>query len=281
MACEQTEDIYAYTTVFKINSEKDVDDFWSYLIFRLNLERNEKNYDRFARLYNFLNDNKNFLSPLKSINISLRESSEKYFLFIETSIDVMINRFIKRLEALNFPYSYDKKVLSYAIEKRVPKETAGVKKSEAEKPGVYDFISPNDLEEMRYCIEKMHDGSYSKVYMEELSAYRETLSCYSGFLQQYPQLGSINSSVAELCIILSLYSEESAEMGIDFRRLLQSFVNNIWYWQESLFVKGGEDLHFMDDSFRADLSQIKMTLKLYDEVGEEEELALLEDIFDF
>ncbi len=281
MSAEQKDELYAYTTTFNIKSEKDLDDFWSYFIFRLNLENNESTYDRFARLYNLLSVNRQLLSPLRYINISLKESSEKYILFIETSIDAIINKFVKRLEVLNFPYKHEENILSYPIDKNSRRVMAAAEKVQAVRYKVYDFIRQDDLNDMIACIEKVKDGNYNRIYVNEIADYQDTLSCYASILQSYPQLNIMNSNVAELSIILSLYSEECLSLGMDLKRLLQSFINNLWYWQESLFIKGGEELHFMDESLRADLSQIKMTLNLYDEVNEENSESVLDDIFDF
>jgi len=281
MFAEQKDELYAYTTIFNIKSEKDLDDFWSYFIFRLNLENNESTYDRFARLYNLLSVNRKFLSPLRYINISIKESSEKFIVFVETSIGTMINKLIERLEVLNFPYQYKENILSYPIDKNSRKTIAVVEKIQTVKYKVYDFISQDDLNEMAACIEKVKDGNYNRIYVNEIADYQDTLLYYASILQTYPQLNIINSNVAELSIILSLYTEECMNLGMDLKKLLQSFINNIWYWQESLFFKGGEELHFMDESFRADLSQIKMSLHLYDEVIEEKNECTLDEIFDF
>lgn len=280
MPFENKNDLYTYTTTFNIYSEKGLDDFWSYFIFRLNLEKSEGTYDRFARLYNFLSDNKKLLSPVHYINISLKESCEEYVLFIETTIDSMINKFIKRLKILNFPYTYENEVLSYSIDKKSSQKPLETSKKIVDY-SVYNFIDQDDLDEMNACIGKMRDGNYNRVYFEEISTYQNALSKYAGILRLYPQLNTINNYFAEIAMILSLYSDECIELGVEFKTMLQSFVNNIWYWQESLFVTGGEELHFMDDSFKADLSQIKMMLNLYDELIEEESQCQLDDIFDF
>lgn len=90
--------LYSYETIFKIKSEKDLDDLWSFCIFRLNLEKSEYTYDRFARLYNLLSENKKLLSVENLIQITIKESSEEYFLFFET-ISLSI-RFLKEVKIL-------------------------------------------------------------------------------------------------------------------------------------------------------------------------------------
>lgn len=281
MSAEKKHDLYAYTTIFQISSQMDLDDFWSYFIFRLNLEKNENTYDRFARLYNLLSENATLLSPSKYLMISLKESSESYILYIKTPVEAILEKFIQRLQILGLSYVYEDKELSYTIDKKAPKEIYTQPKSEREVYGAYDFIAQGDLDEMALCIAKMQDGNYSRVYIEEVDSYYDTLSHYSSFLQLYPQLNTMNVYISELCTVLSLYGDRCRELGMDLKMLLQSFVNNIAYWQESLFVKGGEELHFMDESFKADLSQIKMSLNLYDELTTQTGEEFLEDIFDF
>lgn len=135
------------------------------------------------------------------------------------------------------------------------------------------------------CLEKLQHSNYEKVYkvfnLDELNAYRTTLSYYSSYLRLYPQLAYIGNIIAELAVLLSLYSDDCLRLKNDFRMLLQSFVNNIVYWQEKLFLTGGESLNFLDKSFEADLAQIKMMLNLYDTTTEEMDDYSLDDIFDF
>jgi len=281
MSAKQNCELYAYATIFNISSHKDLDDFWSYFIFRLNLQSNENTYDRFVRLYNLLNDNATLLSPLKDMTITLKESSESYILYIKTSVDAMLEKFIQRLQVRELSYVYENNILSYAIDKKDRHERYAEKNNNYEKYEVYDFISEHDLDEMLWCIRKVQDGNYSRVYIEDVDSYYETLTHYGSFLQLYPQLNIMSNYTADLCTVLSLNKEKCAELGMEIKLLLQSFVNNISYWQDSLFINGGEELHFMDESFKADLSQIKMSLNLYDVLTEEESDECLDGIFDF
>jgi len=285
MLFQQISNFYSYETVFKINSQKNLDDLWSYCIFRLNLVESEYVYDRFARLYNLLIDYKTILSSSEYINITLKESSEEYSLFFQTTITSFVQTLKKRLEMLNLPYKYENNILSYLIQKR---DQSLVQKIKVEplQSKVHDFIIKDDLEEMVNCIEKLQDSNYEKAYeifsLDELTAYRTALSYYSSFLHFYPQLNVICNIIAELSVILSLYSDACLRLGNDFRGLLQSFVSNIVFWQEKLFFSTEEELNFLDNSFEADLAQIKMMLNLYDGMSKDSDLeSLLDDIFDF
>ena len=280
MYTKNINDLYAYSTNFKITSSNDIDDLWSYFIFRLNLENNEETYDRFARLYNFINRYKKDLSVINNINITIQETSTEYYIYIESSIRSMMSDFIYRLEDLNFKYTYNENILSYPINKLSSKKITTQNKN-TKRHVVYNFISESDLDEMTSCMKNMKDSSYNNVYLKDFNSYKDTISYYSSTLQLYPQLIKISTFVAELSFILSHYEDECLNLGIDFKTLLQSFVNNLASWQEKLFIIGGEELHFLDDSFEADLSQIKIALSLYDTQDQKECSSSLDEIFDF
>jgi hypothetical protein len=219
----------------------------------------------------------------RTIYITLRESKSQYRISIDTPLLKFLEATIRRFNALNFNYYFEKKIFNYSINK---------KKSSVENHFIeilpthiapYTFINNEDLVEMQDIIEKMQESRYENIYdlltKEELLAYRTTFSYYSNYLKFYSQITIVSNVVAELSVLISLYCDKCLILGNDFRTLLQSFVNNLAYWQEKLFINGGEELTFLDDSFQADLEQIKISLELYDNVLEEENS--LEDIFQF
>ena len=277
-----TNKLYAYKTTFIINSDSSLEDFWSYLIFRLNLEQSEYTYDRFARLYNLLCEYKTDISSMHGVYISLQESSDKYFMWINTSNQSFLNDFMKRLSRFNFEYVYKNGILNYSINKKVHiKNPLKVD----DKIYEYSFIDQDDIDEMTDTIEKMQEKNYEKLgiqlSMSEISEYRTTFSYYSSYLKHYPKLNTINNIVAELSVLLSLYPEECLKAENDFRVLIKSFLNNLAYWQDRLFIQGNEKIDFMDNSLKADLSQMKIILDLYDEIDEENDICTLDEIFDF
>lgn len=279
------ENLYSYKTIFTLNSQSSLDDFWSYLIFRLNLEQSEYTYDRFARLYNFLSDYKQDLSSEKSITISLQESSQKYFISIDTSLKTFLNAFTHRLTKLTFEYVYEGTNLSYFIDKKSYIKESSPTISSKKKLFTYSFMNETDLEEMLNILEKMQEKNYEQIYpsmdIVEITDYRSTFSYYSSYLRYYSELSTVNNIVAELSVILSLYSKECLLIGNDFRILLKSFLNNLLHWQDKLFIQKNEQINFMDDSLQADISQIKIVLNLYDESFDNNDGESLDDIFDF
>ncbi len=278
-------ELYAYKTTFTIVSQESLDDFWSFVIFRLRLEHSEHVYDRFARLYNLLSECKNSLTTLNKVNISLEESSDIYFMSIDSNIKDFIDTFISRLEKLQFTYAYENGVLKYSVNKKKQSNIFIQDNSSNAKIYTYSFMDDETIEEMLDILEKMKAKDYEKVYptitLEEINDYRTTFSYYGSFLRDYSQLSAVHNIVTELSVILSLYSNECLAMGNDFRLLLGSFLNNLSNWQDSIFIKKEETLDFMDASLKADLEQIKIILNLYDDFSDDANQTSLDDIFGF
>ena len=277
--------LYSYKVSFTLSSLSSLDDFWSFVIFRLNIEQSEYTYDCFARIYNLLCEYSKSHEQKYPIYITLEESSKKYYINISTQHQEFLDDFTHRLKKLNFLYLHTADNLEYTINKKNPQ----IKTTEDEQTHSqvynYDFLEHDDLEEMLDILERMNVKNYEQVYTTldtvELSDYRGTFSYYSSYLKYYPELNTVNNIVAELSVILSLYTETCLQQGNDFRTLLQSFLHNIIYWQDKLFVKGNEKIDFMDNSLKADLAQLKMVLGLYDEDNNDGSLDTLDDIFDF
>lgn len=271
---------YAYKTIFTINSQNALDDFWSYLIFRLNLEHSEDTYNRFARLYNILSEHKTLFFEPNYLQITLEESSDKHYVSIKTNIKEFLKTLISRLKQFGFAYHYENGLLSYPIDKKM--QTLHHSVPTKEKKYAHDFMENDDVQMMSDILDKMKEKNFTKNYqtfeLEELDAYRTAFSNYSNYLKYYSELHTINNIVAELSVILSLYKGESLALEDDFRVLLYSFLNNLILWHDKLFVQGSEQIDFMDETLRAELDQIKIVLNLYDEVDEED--LDLDDIFE-
>ncbi|MDA7817303.1 hypothetical protein N9A28_03875 [Sulfurimonas sp.] len=273
-------DLYAYKTTFNLTSGASLDDFWSYVIFRLNVEKSEYTYDRFARVYNLLCDYKSDISK-HPVSISLEESSHTYFISLNTSSTKLISEFMKRLTKLNYEYKYENNILNYSIEKKLHVNKL---KKDIRKTYDYSFIDSDDISEMSDTLERMQEKNYEQLNIplsiNEVNEYRSTFSYYSSYLKYYSQLNTINNIVAELSVLLSLYPNECLAAGENFRVVVKSFLNSLEYWQEKLFIEGSQKIDFMDNSLKADLSQIKIILNLYDEI-EDDSTCSIDDIFDF
>ncbi len=273
--------LYAYKTIFTINSLQSLNDFWSFLIFRLNLEQSEYTYDRFARLYNLLSEHKHELSENSVVYLILEESDEKFFLSIDTTLNEFLHQMTTRLEALNFSYLYESNLLSYTIDKK----QVFSNNSTSLKTNNYTFMDPQDFEQMQRILEKINSKNYTNnpdvFSKDELDEYKTSFSNYSHFLRYYPQLSTVGNVVAEVSVIFSLYPKECLNLGNDFRMIVGTFFDKLTHWQNKLFLEGSEKLDFMDDVFKSDLSNIKSVLNLYDAPSNEKKKGFMDDVFDF
>lgn len=275
--------LYAYKTIFEIQNQKSLDDFWSYILFRLDVQNSEYVYDRFARLYNRLVEYQDSISNDTPMNITLQEANDYYKISIDTSIETFLKASIRRFSALSFPYHYDNGIFSYVINKQQQNDEHNIIQVLPTYKKHFDFISALDLDEMHNILERMQESHYETVFptlhIDEINAYRTTFSYYSSHIKHYSQVANIAQIVAELSVILSLYPEKCLTIGNIIRPLLNTFLKNLIHWQETLFKVGGVEIDYMYDSLLADLSQIKVFLELYDDIDDDEES--LDDIFDF
>jgi hypothetical protein len=105
---------------------------------------------------------------------------------------------------------------------------------------------------------------------------RSYLSMFSLSLMNYQQLSHISNLCVEFSVLINTSQKVFKEMLTEEFALIEGFIHNIDRWANTLFVTGGADLHFMDNSLKADLDMIKMLIQ-----PKEFEEASLEDIFDF
>lgn len=272
-------EFFAYETSFFINSAKALDEFWSYLVFRLNIESRSTIYERLTRLYNILS---NFRYSMdQGVEIRLQETSNYYCFSINSPIEAIIPMIVDRLEEYRFPYRYDQNELRYTIDKRSDAEMTTYEHI-AKAP--YSFLVPDDLDDISNAIERLLDNANiesPQLSIEEIHAFRTAFSYISSILKFYSELIIVANVIAELSVILSLHHEAILREQATHRVFLYSVMTNLSQWFTTLFIKGGEELDYMNASFQADLDQIKMALNLYDDVYADNASCDLDDIFDF
>lgn len=284
------EERYSYYTKFKVSTEKDIDDFWSFVIFRLNVEKDKLIYDRFARLYNLLLEHKHELG--KMVTLFLYETSKHFLIKIKTNIRVITHRAVARLLKYGFSYKEGNNFISYKINKVSPIQKSPLINKSVETPKLIekklillDFIREDDLEDLINILEKMQDRNYQELSeiptLDELNDYKACFSHFSSIIKGYSPLITMSNIVAELSVILSLYMDECLSKGIESRASLNGFINSLERWYGKLFKEGCESVDFMDASFAADLAQFKMLIGLYDDENSDINACSLDEIFDF
>jgi len=274
---KSTQDVYHYQTSFFIKNRTSIDHFWSFLIFKLNIEKNVNLYNRFARLHNTLESKENSFEDGFIINIS--ETMYLYNIDIVNTPIGILKYIIKKLKQFEDSYEINNSSLSFSIDKNLKKQVKIVYEENIYKK---DFLTQDDTEELVNVIEKMQNYNYKLAYekleINELRSYKSAFSHYSNIISEYENMTLIGNIIGEIAVILSLYEELCLENGEYIRPLLEGFINNLAIWHNSIFIYKTEKLDFLDDSFDADIKQLKIFLNLYDEEIDENEF---DDIFDF
>ena len=108
---------------------------------------------------------------------------------------------------------------------------------------------------------------------------RSTISLFCFTLRYYDQLFPMANTITNFSNLINANENRFKDLSILEFRLISGFIQNIDKWLQTLFVKGGANLYFMDNSMKADFAIIE-------QVFEPDKLAFnesksLEDIFNF
>ncbi len=145
----------------------------------------------------------------------------------------------------------------------------------------YTFMHKDDRDEVLKICDDMADLMYrcKKVGFQK-DVFIRLRSCLSMFClntMPYPQISGVVNLITEFSVLMNTSQEAFIQMSLEEVSLVEGFVNNVDRWANILFVTGGADLYFMDNSLKADLSMIRMQI----EPQQLDEEANLDDIFDF
>ena len=225
------------------------------------------------------------------------EDTEKYFYFTlwnkkisllfkehiqKTSLSYLYhdNKLTIRLNKLKFKKNIDK------IYKKNEKRTQELIKSIIDKEEVkvkeaYSFIESDDLEELF----KLNDDMQELIFLvqkhslteEIFISLRSSISLFCLTLRYYDKILPMSTTITNFSNLLNLHRIAFIELDKNQLDLICGFINNIDRWLENLFVLGGVDLYFMDNSMHADLDTISYMVspvKYFDNND-------LDNIFDF
>lgn len=134
----------------------------------------------------------------------------------------------------------------------------------------------NDYRLLYHFISLMYREKKVGFDHDVLIRLRSCLSMFSVSLMNYQQVAHISNLSVEFSVLLNTHQHRFKEMLPEEFALIEGFIHNIDRWANTLFIAGGADLHFMDNSLKADLDMTKMLI----EPQEFSEMSI-DDIFDF
>ncbi len=288
-------EIFNIRHTVSIGSEEDLNSFWDYISI-VNHDMHELINTFITQLYNFS------LSYIidksgKYFEITLEESPLYFYFTIKNKKTA--KAFLRYLEQRGVSCIFEKNMLSVKLkkskyEKKIQKIQNTDKKRErnlirsVKKPKKakmfqpYGFITHDDLQELLHLSEDMQELIYkAKVDGLHLNLFRALRSKFSLFcltLNCYDEVANISYVITNFSRLLNQHADRFIEFSKIEIELITGFIYNIDTWLQTLFVKGGAHIYFMDNSIKADYEMIVRNIipPVY-----EYDNGSLEDIFDF
>lgn len=291
----QDSSVHSIKHVISMGSEEDLNQLWHYF------DQEVKN--EYRLLYSFIGLMYAFVSRLFEENEELFfeliiEQNDNFFYVTvwNTTVCTAWTRLLQ--EGKNdLEYKSDKKRVTVKLVKEVLMRHDEVRQDEKnnaranlitslsrklpEPQSPYGFLQTEDRDDLLKICDDMSDLMYQSkktgFNQDAFIRLRSYLSVFSLTMMPYPQVSAVCSLTTEFSVFMNSYQASFKTMQSDLMALVEGLVNNIDRWANTLFVSGGADLHFMDNSLKADLAMIKMLVEPKSIVQE----AVLDDIFDF
>lgn len=278
----EDKNIFSIKHVTSISTEEDLNQFWDFL---LDTENSSHQLIRFiTQFYNFSleylrNENSNFFEIILEENDS--------FVYFTLWNQAVSSLFAKHLEKCTLE-SLD---IKNRISIKIPKEKKPIKiksiKQKKQKKIIkvlepYTFIEIEDLDELL----KLNDDLQEVVYQLKkhgfnhnlFISFRSILSLICLTLRYYQEIKMMATTITDFSNLINTNQEKLLEIENEEMELIIGFINNIDTWLQTLFVKGGAELSFMDNSIQADYNTIVHIIDA-DTLAVED--TNLDDIFDF
>jgi len=280
--------------VVSIGSEEDLNQFWHY--FHSEVAHDYKHLHRFISV--MYTSTENLFQVHEDLFFELIiEQNEEMFYF--TVWNPIASKYLEeKLSEYNneFEYLMDTKRMSIRLAKEKLAE-ANVIYDEKQKnrrsqiiasltqescvlPVPCEFLEQEDKDEILRLCEDMSDIMYRAKnigFQDGVVVHlRSCLTILSLSLMSYPQFTHISNLIVEFSVFMNAHKVEFKDMSSEEFSLVEGFVYNLDRWANTLFVSGGADFHFMDNSLKADLDMIKMLI--HPQVSAATSMS---DVFDF
>lgn len=286
--------VFSIKHVISIDKEEDLNQFWDYLT---NTQNSTHNY-----LHTFVSKFYNFAlsyvtqEDARFFEIILEENDEKFYftlwnekvslLFKEylrgTSIEYLYKENRISVKLLKQTYKENLKKIAKENKKREKNLIKSVSKDVKVKViPAYDFISHGDLEDLIHLNYQLQDILYLINKTEITDALfmklRSTFSMFCFTLSYYDEVSPVMVTINNFLYLMNANKEKFLTLNLTEFELIYGFIYNLEKWIKTLFVQGGVDLRFMDNSLMSDYETISHML-----TPQVDELAYdMDDIFIF
>lgn len=282
--------------VVSIADEEDLNQFW---IFLTNYHNDEDNMLE-TFLAQFYNLSLSYLLEKDSEFFEIiLEDSTNYFYFsiwnkrvlpifedyaIKASLEYLSDnkRISIRLDKIEFQKNLKKITKKNKKREKNLLKSSNEDKAIVKKQKVYTFIDEEDLHELlgqsEDMVEYMFYADNSGFGEHYFISLRSTLSLFCQTLRYYDKIIPFAETITQFSNLINTNKEKFISLEKEEIDLIKGFVNNIDHWLNVLFVTGGADLYFMDNSIHSDFQTIQSIIN-YDDTQIED--IDLDDIFDF
>lgn len=269
--------------VVSIATEEDLNQFWDFLLG----SENSTHYVIHTFISLFYSFSLKYLKDdnLEFFEIILEENEEfLYFTLWNKKVSIY---FMQHIDNSSLEFLHVKNKLSIKLKKeKISTVLKPLHKKEIKKiikviepytflqdDDLQDLIKLNDdLQEVVYQLKK--HGFYEGLFI----TFRSTLSIFCLTLRYYSQIKIIANTITDFSNLINTHKENFLELSDDELALIIGFINNIETWLHTLFIKGGANISFMDNSIQADYNTIVQMIEPPKLLNEDFEL---DDIFDF
>ena len=297
-----TDKIYFRHSVFTVNSEDSLSEFWEF--FLLNAHSKYDNLSDVVRVIFSIAETQLKLSIDSEIYI---EESDEYQYFTLTNIDLLppkVVELILKKNPLLCPYKIEGEKISFELLKVyssdeeeelalvlledksivVEEESAVLNSYESSKElQVFDYLDEEDLIDLEEYTSKLNSlmlvvgsGDITGEEFEEMCAYLEKLGY---ILSTYSEIHPISKSLNNLADDLSSHSDEFISNSEALGPMCKAFSRDMSSWIQMSFYTGAPSVDFMNDTIAVNCETISNMLKMND--TDDAALEELDDIFDF
>ncbi|MDF1883276.1 hypothetical protein JHD49_04920 [Sulfurimonas sp. SAG-AH-194-C21] len=291
---KDVKDIFSIKHVISISTEEDLNQFWDYIT-----STQDSKHDT---LHNFVSSFYNFALLYVSredahfFEIILEENEDNfYFTLWNEKVAVLFEAYLQNTST-EFIYEKNKisiKLLKKEYELKILKQEIADKSREEkllnsvkEEPQIkclepYYFLTQDDLQELLSLNDDMQEISY-QIHKGAISEHhfiklRSSFSLFCFTLRYYDEITNVTTTLNNFLNLLNTDKDAFLLFDTDQFSLVYGFVGNIDRWLNTLFIQGGADIDFMNNSIQADYETISQIIT---PVACEENFDL-DDIFDF
>jgi len=297
--------IYSRKTVFALNSEDSLSEFWEFFLLNAKLK------------YDYLNDVVRTIFSIAESLLRLSVDSEVYVeesdeiqYFTITKVDKLQEKQVENIlnrNSLKCEYKVDDGKISFKLNKiysfcdiqDTESENMNPKDEviasdlnskvqdlsyESKELTVFDYIDKDDLTDLEEYTSKLNSlmlmvGS-GDISIEEVNEIYSYLESIGSVLSSYSDLYDVSQAIAILSSDMAGHTEEFIKNSALLGPMCKAFSQDLSTWIEKSFYSGAPSIDFMNDTIIVNCETISSMIKMNEQV-DESAVEDLDDIFDF